>query len=168
MGLPRKLKAMAVFVDGQHYAGECTEATPPTLERETEDYRAGGMNGPVKIDLGGKELMLTLKMAGHVAALISQYGGGLSATQLRLVQAVQADDNENVQGVELVARGRLVKFDPGTAKVGDLTEHEYEFALTYLKWIDNGNTLLEVDYLNMIEVVGGVDRAQATRAVLGI
>lgn len=168
MGLPRKLKAMAVFVDGIHYAGECTEATPPTLERETEDYRAGGMTGPVKVDLGGKELMLTMKMAGHVAALISKYGGAMSGTLLRLVQAVQADDNERVEGVELVCRGKLVKFDPGSVKVGDLTEHEYEFALSYLKWVDNGNTILEVDYLNMIEVVGGVDRVAQTRAVLGI
>ena len=168
MGLPRKLKAMALFVDGQHYAGECTEVTPPTLERETEDYRAGGMAGPVKLDMGGSELTMTLKMAGHVAAMVAQYGGSLSGTQLRLVQAVQADDAEAVQGVELVARGRMTKFDPGTAKVGDLTEHEYEFALTYIKWVDNGTTQVEVDYVNMIENVGGVDRMAQTRAVLGI
>ena len=168
MGLPRKLKAMALFVDGQHYAGECTEVTPPTLERETEDYRAGGMNGPVKLDMGGSELTMTLKMAGHVAAMVAQYGGSLSGTQLRLVQAVQADDAEAVQGVELVARGRMTKFDPGTAKVGDLTEHEYEFALTYIKWVDNGTTQVEVDYVNMIDNVGGVDRMAQTRAVLGI
>lgn len=168
MGLPRKLKAMALFVDGQHYAGECTEVTPPTLERETEDYRAGGMNGPVKLDMGGSELTMKLKMAGHVAAMVAQYGGSLSGTQLRLVQAVQADDAEAVQGVELVARGRMTKFDPGTAKVGDLTEHEYEFALTYIKWVDNGTTQVEVDYVNMIENVGGVDRMAQTRAVLGI
>ena len=168
MGLPRKLKAMALFVDGQHYAGECTEVTPPTLERETEDYRAGGMNGPVKLDMGGSELTMTLKMAGHVAAMVAQFGGSLSGTQLRLVQAVQADDAEAVQGVELVARGRMTKLDPGTAKVGDLTEHEYEFALTYIKWVDNGTTQVEVDYVNMIENVGGVDRMAQTRAVLGI
>ena len=168
MGLPRKLKAMALFVDGQHYAGECTEVTPPTIERETEDYRAGGMNGPVKLDMGGSELTMTLKVAGHVAAMVAQYGGSLSGTQLRLVQAVQADDAEAVQGVELVARGRMTKFDPGTAKVGDLTEHEYEFALTYIKWVDNGTTQVEVDYVNMIENVGGVDRMAQTRAVLGI
>ena len=168
MGLPRKLKAMALFIDGQHYAGECTEVTPPTFERELEDYRAGGMAGPVKLDMGGKELMLSMKMAGHVAATIQQYGGSLSGTQLRFVQAVQADDSEQVQGVELVARGRMVKLDPGTAKLGDLTEHEYEFALTYIKWIDNGSTLLEVDYVNLIETVGGVDRMAQTRAVLGI
>ena len=168
MGLPRKLKAMAIFVNGVHYAGECTEATAPTFERETEDYRAGGMGGPVKLDMGGKELTLTMKMAGHVAALIAEYGGALAGTQLRLVQAVQADDSEQVQGVEIVARGRLAKLDPGSSKVGDLTEHEYEFPLTYVKWIDNGTTVLEIDYVNMIENVNGVDRTAQTRAVLGI
>lgn len=168
MGLPRKLKQMAVFVNGQHYAGECTEVTPPTLERETEDYRAGGMNGPVKLDMGAKELVMKLKLAGHVAELVTQYGGSLQGTQLRLVQAVQADDSDQVQGVEIVARGRLMKLDPGSAKVGDLTEQEYEFPLTYIKWVDNGQTLVEIDHLNMIDIVGGVDRMAQTKAILGI
>lgn len=81
---------------------------------------------------------------------------------------MQADDSEQVQGVEIVARGRLAKLDPGSSKVGDLTEHEYEFPLTYVKWIDNGTTVLEIDYVNMIENVNGVDRTAQTRAVLGI
>lgn len=168
MGLPRKLKAMAVFVNGTHYAGECTEATPPTLERELEDYRAGGMGGPVKLDMGGKELVIGMKMAGHVAALVAEYGGTLSGTQIRLVQAVQADDVEQVQGVEIVARGRLTKLDPGTSKVGDMTEHDYEFQCTYFKWVDNGAPLVEIDYVNLIENIGGADRMAQTRAVLGI
>ena len=38
----------------------------------------------------------------------------------------------------------------------------------YIKWVDNGTTQVEVDYVNMIENVGGVDRMAQTRAVLGI
>lgn len=168
MGLPRKLKQMALFVKGVHYAGECPEVTLPTLERETEDYRGGAMNGPVKVDMGGKELMLSLKMAGWVAAIVKEFGGSLSGTDLRLVQAVQADDSADVQGIEVAARGRMTKADFGNAKPGDATEHEYEFALTYLKISDNGETLVEIDYINLIENVGGTDRMEQTRTVLGI
>lgn len=168
MGLPRKLKQMAMFVKGVHYAGECPEVTLPTLERELEDYRGGAMPGPVKVDMGGKELTMAIKMAGWVAAIVKEYGGALSGTDLRLVQAVQADDTADVQGIEIVARGRMIKADLGSAKPGDMTEHEYEFALTYLKIIDAGETLVEIDYLNMIENVGGVDRMETTRSVLGI
>lgn len=168
MGLPRKLKQMALFVKGEHYAGQCPEVTLPTLERETEDYRGGAMNGPVKADLGAKEMTISIKMAGWVAAIVKEFGGDISGLDFRLVQAVQADDSADVQGVEVIGRGRMLKADFGTAKPGDMTEHEYEIALTYLKIVDNGETLLEIDFLNMIERVGDVDRMEQTRAILGI
>ena len=168
MGLPRTLKQMAVWVDGQHYAGEATEFTPPTLESTLEDYRAGGMLGPVPIDLGMEALKATMKMSGWVAATIVQFGGHLGSAQVRLVEAVQADNTPGMQGIEHVMRGRLAKFDPGTAKVGDLTEHEYEYALDYYKLIDNGQVLVEVDYVNMICKIGENDKMEQIKRILGI
>ena len=47
MGLPRKLKNFALFVDGENYMGEVPEVTLPTLTRQMDDYRGGGMNMPV-------------------------------------------------------------------------------------------------------------------------
>ena len=34
MGLPRKLKNFALFVDGENYMGEVPEVTLPTLTRQ--------------------------------------------------------------------------------------------------------------------------------------
>ncbi len=168
MGLPRTLKQMAVWVAGQHYAGEATEFTPPTLEKVLEEYRAGGMPGAVSIDMGIEKLSATMKMAGWVAATIAQFGGGLNNAELRLVEAVQADDTAAVQGIEHVMRGRLTKLDFGTSKVGDMTEHEYEYQLTYYKLIDNGRVLIEIDLVNMIVKVGDTDQMEDVRRILGI
>ncbi len=58
MALPRKLKNMNLFNDGINYAGQVVEITLPKLSRKMEEYRGGGMNGPVQIDLGQEALEL--------------------------------------------------------------------------------------------------------------
>ena len=52
MGLPKKLKNMNAHVDGEGYLGKIAEFEEPKLALATEDWRGGGMIGPVKIDLG--------------------------------------------------------------------------------------------------------------------
>ncbi|PZP78467.1 MAG: phage tail protein, partial [Stenotrophomonas maltophilia] len=41
MGLPRKLKNFATFVDGNSYIGDMPEVGLPKLTRKMEKYRAG-------------------------------------------------------------------------------------------------------------------------------
>ena len=52
MALPKKLKMMDLFNNGISYLGQTGEVTIPKLARKFEDWRGGGMNGNVKIDLG--------------------------------------------------------------------------------------------------------------------
>lgn len=52
MALPKKLKNMNLFNDGNSYVGQCASVTLPKLSRKLESFRAGGMDGPVKVDLG--------------------------------------------------------------------------------------------------------------------
>ena len=49
MALPRKLKLMNFLADGNSYRGQVTEITQPKLAMKLEEYRAGGMIGPVKV-----------------------------------------------------------------------------------------------------------------------
>ena len=52
MSLPRKLKNMNLFNEGQSYLGEIKTVVLPKLTRKMEDYRGGGMNAPIKVDMG--------------------------------------------------------------------------------------------------------------------
>ena len=69
MALPRVLKAFAAFVDGTNYMGEVPEVTLPTLSRKMEEYRAGGMQGPVDLDFGQEKMEAELKGAGWLKDL---------------------------------------------------------------------------------------------------
>lgn len=169
MGLPRKLKNFAVFVNGTNYMGEVPEVTLPTLSRKVEEYRSGGMNGAVDLDFGQEKMEAEIKAAGWLSELATTWGAGAhDAVLLRFAGAVQADDSEAIVPVEVVMRGRLLERDPGSAKAGDATERTYKFTLTYYRETVDGQELMEIDLVNMVEVVGGVDRLAATRTALGI
>ena len=169
MGLPRKLKNFATFADGVNYMGEIPEVTLPTLSRKMEEYRAGGMNGPIDLDFGQEKMEAELKGAGWIKGLMDKWGAGThDASLLRFAGAVQSDDSEAIQAVEVVMRGRLKEVDPGSAKAGEMTERTYKYSLSYYKATVDGNVELEIDLVNLVEVVNGDDRLSATRAALGV
>lgn len=169
MALPRKLKAFAAFVDGTNYMGEVPEVTLPKLTRKMDEYRGGGMNGPIDLDYGQDKMEVEIKAAGWVAGLSTKWGAAAhDAVLIRFAGAVQADDSEAVIPVEVVMRGRIQERDPGNEKAGEATERTYKFTLSYYKEVVDGQVDIEIDLVNMIENVGGVDNLAGTRAALGI
>ena len=53
MALPRKHKDLMLFNEGGAYRGEIASVTLPKLGRKFDDWKGGGMDAAVKIDLGG-------------------------------------------------------------------------------------------------------------------
>ncbi|QIL44641.1 phage major tail tube protein [Acidovorax sp. HDW3] len=169
MGLPRSLKNFATFIDGNNYVGEMPEVGLPKLTRKMEKYRAGGMNGEVQLDFGMEAIEAELTAAGYMKDLFTTWGTMRhDGVLLRFAGALQGDDSEGVDALEVVMRGRFTEIDAGKAKAGDKTEIKYKAAVSYYKLSINGEVLLEIDPVNFIEVVGGIDRLAQVRAALGI
>ncbi|MFC3549448.1 phage major tail tube protein [Lysobacter cavernae] len=169
MALPRKLKHLNLFGDGESYLGQVVEVKLPTLTRSMEDYRGGGMSGPVKIDNGQEAIELESKFGGLMRSILRQYGiARHDGVQLRFAGSYQRDDTGAVDAVEVVVRGRHSEIDAGTAKSGDDTEFTVKTACSYYKLAINGVTEVEIDLVNMIENVGGVDRLAEHRRAIGV
>ena len=169
MGMPRKLKNFATFVDGDNYMGEMPDVTLPTLSRKMEEYRGGGMNGPVSLDLGQEKMEAELKAAGFQTELLKSFGSPThDATLLRFAGAIQQDDTAAVEAVEVVMRGRLQEAKPDNIKAGDMTNTTYKYALSYYKLTVNGEIQVEIDLVNLVEMVDGEDRLSAVRTALGV
>lgn len=168
MGLPRKLKLMNFLADGNSYRGQVNEIEQPKLALKLEEYRAGGMIGAVKVNLGLETLEATFKMGGYMTELLKQFGGTIDGSPLRFAGAYEQDDSGEVTSIELVMRGRFGEIDSGSAKVGDDTEQSYTVPLTYYKIIENGNDIIEIDMLNSIFIVNGTDRLEQHRAAIGL
>lgn len=169
MGLPAKLKNMNLFNDGASYLGLVPEVTLPKLTRSMEEYRAGGMDMPIKVDMGGEMMEIEWKAGGIIVHAIRQFGAtSHDAVMLRFAGAYQADDSGQVVPVEVVVRGRHEEIDMGSAKPGDDTEHTIKTTISYYKLIIAGRTEIEIDALNMVFIVNGTDRLLAQRAAIGI
>lgn len=169
MGLPRKIKNFALFNEGLSYLGEVDEVTLPKLTRKTEDWQAGGMAGPIKADMGMEGLELEWKAGGILRDVLTQWGAiKHDAVGLRFAAALQSDDSEEVQALEVVVRGRHTEIDQGKAKAGDKTEFTVKSALSYYKLSIDNEVLIEIDLVNMVEVVDGIDRLEGVRNALGV
>ena len=92
MGMPHKLKDFNLFENGISFAGMATEVTLPKLSRKMEEYRAGGMSGPVSVDLGQEAIQLEWTAGGLVKEALKQYATkSHGAVQLRFAGAYQND-----------------------------------------------------------------------------
>src|SRR4051812_309366 len=126
MGMPRKLKNFNLFNDGESYMGLVPELTLPKLSRKMEEYRGGGMTGPVNVDFGNEAITLEWTAGGLIVNALKQYGNrSHNGVQLRFAGAYQNDDTGEVSAVEIVVRGRHKELDMGNAKVGDDTQHKF-------------------------------------------
>lgn len=169
MALPKKLKNLNLFNDGLSYIGQVAEVTPPKLSRAMEGYRGGGMSGPVNIDNGQEAIEMEWKAGGLMRDVLRQYGiTRHDGVQLRFAGAYQRDDSGAVDAVEIVVRGRHQEIDFGNAKAGEDTEFQVKTACSYYKLSINGATEIEIDLINMIEIVGGVDRLASQRTAIGV
>lgn len=168
MALPSKLKNLNLFNDGASYLGQVTEFKLPTLTRKMEEYRAGGMLGPVDIDLGQEKIEAEWKCGGLMREVLRQYGAVRhNAVQLRFAGAYQREDTGDVDAVEIVIRGRHSEIDAGTGKVGDDTEFSVKTTASYYKLSINGRTEVEIDMVGMVFIVNGVDLLAAQRRAIG-
>lgn len=172
MALPRKLKYLNLFNDGLSYMGVVSSVTLPKLTRKLENYRGGGMNGAAPVDMGLDDDALSVEwtIGGFPDdQLWAQYAAASAASvPLRFCGSYQRDDTGDVVAVKIVLRGRHKEFDFGDQKQGEDTETKISTQCTYFKLTVDGKERIEVDTVNMVERVNGVDMLAQHRRNIGL
>ena len=171
MALPRKLKHMNLFNNGTSYVGVCGAVTLPKLARKMEAWRGGGMDGPVKVDLGHSDdgLQLEWTLGGMDLVVLRQFGAvKADGVMLRFAGSYQRDDTGEAVAVEVVVRGRHEELDMGEAKPGENTEHKVMTTCSYYKLSVDGKEEIEIDLLNFIYQVDGQDLLAEHRKNIGL
>ena len=171
MAMPRKLKNMNLFNNGTSYMGVAKSVTLPPLSRKMEGYRGGGMNGPVKADLGWSDDGIQIEwMTGGLDLIVLKQFGMIKAdgVPLRWAGAFQQDDTGEISAVEVTVRGRHETIEMGDAAPGEDTEHSITTTCSYYKLTVDGEDIIEIDLLNFIEIIDGVDMLAEQRKAIGI
>lgn len=168
--LPKVLKNFNAIIEGRSFAGVAEEITLPALERKTEEYRAGGMAGPVELDLGLAGLSLDFTLGEYNEDVLRAWGVfGAGAIPLRFLGAARADgEGASMDAIEITVRGRWKKVEFGSVKATDHAKLKVEMPLTFFRYSVNGRVIVEIDLISGTEIVDGEDRQDGVRRALGL
>lgn len=165
--LPSVLKMMAVFVNGVSYAGEAQTVVPPKLARKVETYTLGP--GDLKLDMGNDVLDLEHGYMGPCPReILNGYGSVAGNILVRFVGGYQNQDTGANEAHEIEVVGFHEEIDGGDLKTGEKTETKVKTTCTYFKYSINGAEVMEIDMLQHIFRVNGVDRMAELRQLVGL
>jgi P2 family phage contractile tail tube protein len=162
------LKNMALFVDGRGYAGNVEELTLPKLTLKTEEFRNGGMDAPIEIELGMEKLECEFTLTKFDKAMLKLFG--LASGQLTplTIRGAVISDNGLQTPVVVNLQGIIREMDPGNWKPGEKATLKIMVALRYYKLTHGGDVVHEIDIPNMVRKIGGVDQLATVCAALGL
>lgn len=165
--LPKKLKNFTCFVDGTGYAGIVSELEPPKLTIKSEEYRGGGMDAPVEVDMGMEKLESTLTFVEYAPELFDRLGlvdGETVGLTLRGAAKGRGEEQEIIINLT----GGFRELDPGTWKAGDEATLKASVAASYYKLTIDGTERVEIDVENMVRRINGTDKLEGMRKALGL
>lgn len=165
---PKILKNMNLFVDGRGYAGRIDEIELPKLTIKTEEHRAGGMDLPIEIDLGMEKLEASMTLSDYDAEIFKLFGlVDHQSIAMTIRGSVQAQ-GEAAQAVVINLRGGWKELDSGSWKPGDKSSVKAAVTANYYKLSVNSSELIEIDAINLIRKVNGVDQLAKIRSDIGL
>lgn len=166
--IPQTLTNMNLFVDGKGYAGVATEVNLPKLKRKTEEHRAGGMDGPIKLGLGMEMLDGSFKLSGINPDVLAFFGLADDTAFNGSFRGAFKDQKGEVVGAIATFRGMLEEVDFGSWKAGEKSETTFNIAPSYYKLEVDGAVVYELDPANNIRIINGTDEAEKERAAIGM
>ncbi len=165
--LPQILRGMNLFADGKGYAGVVEELTPPKLTIKTEEFRAGGMDMPLELDMGMEKLECNFTMADYDPATFTNFGlvhGKMINVTLR--GAFEKDGE--ISAVTIVLSGSWKELDMGTWKPGEKAQLKIAVALQKYELRIDDEEQVFINVEGMVRRIAGTDVLESARNALGI
>ena len=160
----------AVYEEATEYYG-MAEVTLPEISNMTEEVKGAGISGTFEsVILGHIEAMsLTLNFRTLTKEAIKLAEPRDHKIDLRVAQ----QSNDTVKGTTVVTAVKHIlvvkpkKLNPGKVAPASPAEASGEYAVTYFATFIDGNKVLEIDILNFIYYVNGMDYLAEVRKALG-
>ena len=165
--LPKILKNFNVYVDGRGYAGRVDEITLPKLTVKTEEYQGAGMSSSVEIDMGLEKLEMDLTFSEYDRDLFKLFGL-TNGSEFALTIRGALQGTGDTSPVVINVRGYFKEMDFDSWKPAEKATLKCSVACNYYKLTIDGVELIEIDPVNMIRNVNGVDQLSEVRQALQI
>lgn len=166
--VPQTLYNMNAHIDGLSFNGEITSLTLPKLTLKTEEHRAGGMDAPVEMDQGMEKLEASFAGKGARPEIMKFYGLADQTAFNAVFRGSFKGQKGATTAVVATLRGMLKEIDSGDWKAGEAGEFKYAVAVSYFKLEVGGRLMYEIDPINCVRVINGVDQLASVRRDLGL
>ncbi|GLS27370.1 phage major tail tube protein [Marinibactrum halimedae] len=167
MIIPKVLKNFNLFVDGNGFAGLVEQVTLPKLSLKMSDIYNGGMDAPIDLEMGMDKLECSFSLSEYNADIIKQFGLRNGA-QVSLTMRGGLDAENGVVPVIVKLTGAWKDLDMGSWKPGEKAPLNANVTLRYYKLTIGTEDLVEVDVVNMVRVIDGVDQLAEMRTAIGL
>jgi P2 family phage contractile tail tube protein len=159
--IPEKVVNYNVYLEGEKLVGVSGEVTLPNLEAMTETIGGAGIAGEFESATPGHFSSTQMEVPFRTILDPSFNLFTPEAKTLILRASQQSFDVSggmvNHRGLKIILKVMPKGLDLGTMGVGKPTETKNTLEVLYIKIVEDGYTLLELDKLNFIFIVNGVD-----------
>lgn len=160
------LKNFNLFVDGSGYAGKIDEITLPKLTIKTEEYRGGGMDIPVEIDMGMEKMECDFTLSEYSPDVLRQFGLTPGNDVPLSIRGATQDAEGSIYPILIELKGIWKEIDMGSWKTGDKGTMKVMVACRYYRYSEDGAELIKIDMENMERVIDGKDQLQEIREAI--
>ena len=162
------LKNFNLFVDGRGFAGNVEGFTPPALTLVTEDFRGGGMDAPVALDMGMEAMESSFSLISYDRDVLALFGVAEGNAFNATARGALESYDGTVTPVVHALRGKITKVEEDEWKPGEKMSLKITMRLDYYRKDHGGQTVHEIDILNGVRTINGTDRMADIRAALGL
>lgn len=161
-GIPEVIHDFNLYLSGNKLAGVTGEVSLPELEAVTETISGAGILGEIESAIPGRYGSIEQEVPFRcINEDLFKMIDPTTAVELTLRGAIQqtikATGATDYVGMRVVFRGRSKKIAIGTVKQGGPMDSSVTLELTYLLVEMDGKTKIELDKINGIFKVNGVD-----------
>lgn len=165
--IPELISGFNAYTAGEKLIGITGEMTLPSFTAMTSTVSGPGLIGEYETPVPGffSEIEQTIPfrlLYGEAFTLIS-VGSVVDLTLRGSMQMTNGMGDISHQGVRIVMRGRAKKFEGGKFKAGEGMEASVTLGLVYLLIEVDGKSKIELDKLNCIYKVNGLDQLEQIR-----
>lgn len=170
MKVEETIISCAVYEDSTEYMG-VAEVQLPELSRITQEVSGAGINGTYNAPVAGnfEAMSMTMNFRTPTRGQVSLFENRVHMLDLRVAQQQRDPATGKVSSVAVkhVVGATPVKLAPGKVAPASTADASGEYAVTYYAMFIDGEKVIEIDLLNFICIINGVDELAEVRKALG-
>jgi P2 family phage contractile tail tube protein len=160
-----------MYINGNSYLGTIEEVNLPDVKGKYSEHKALGMNATVELSSGIDKMEAKIKFNAPYAKVMKLAANPTVSHSLMFrgnLETYEGASRVSQVPYKCIMKAGFKNVHPGNMKQHDNVEMESTLNVTYVKLEIDNEEIFEIDVLNNIHKVDGVDILELFRANLGI